>query len=141
MCVLEGLLEYERAAGDPGGVRDARRRGEEYLLRTSLFRSKRTGEVVDERLAAVLLPDRSGTTTCCARSTTSGPPATAPDERVAEAVAVVRDKRQPDGRWLLENTHPGPAHFAARGRRRAAQPREHAARAAGARLGRAAPSS
>jgi hypothetical protein len=34
-----------------------------------------------------------------------------PDRRVAEAVAVVRDRHQPDGTWLLENTHPA-VHFA-----------------------------
>jgi hypothetical protein len=34
------------------------------------------------------------------------------DERLAEAVSVVRSKEQPDGRWLLEDTHPGAVHFA-----------------------------
>ena len=26
-------------------------------------------------------------------------------------MAVLRSKRQPDGTWLLENTHPGAIHF------------------------------
>jgi hypothetical protein len=30
---------------------------------------------------------------------------------MAEAVAVVRSKRQPDGRWLLDRIHPGRVHF------------------------------
>jgi hypothetical protein len=30
---------------------------------------------------------------------------------MAEAVAVVRSKRQPDGRWLLDRIHPGHVHF------------------------------
>ena len=34
-----------------------------------------------------------------------------PDPRMAEAVAVVRSKRQPDGRWLLDRIHPGRVHF------------------------------
>ena len=34
-----------------------------------------------------------------------------PDPRLGEALDVVRGKRQPDGRWLLENTHPGAVHF------------------------------
>ena len=34
-----------------------------------------------------------------------------PDERVAEAVALVESKRDADGRWLLENPHPGEQHF------------------------------
>mgnify|MGYP001796835718 CR=1 FL=1 len=36
----------------------------------------------------------------------------APDRRMDEAVELVRSKRQPDGTWLLENTHPGEVHFA-----------------------------
>jgi hypothetical protein len=34
-----------------------------------------------------------------------------PDHRATEAVQLVRDKRQPDGTWLLENTHPGETYF------------------------------
>jgi hypothetical protein len=33
------------------------------------------------------------------------------DPRMAEAVEVVRSKRQPDGRWLLDRVHPGRVHF------------------------------
>ena len=36
----------------------------------------------------------------------------APDERMADAVELVRSKQQPDGTWLLEHTHPGAVHFA-----------------------------
>jgi hypothetical protein len=35
----------------------------------------------------------------------------APDERMAEAIELVEGKRGADGRWLLENTHPGAVHF------------------------------
>jgi hypothetical protein len=34
-----------------------------------------------------------------------------PDPRMAEAVEIVRSKRQPDGRWLLDRVHPGRVHF------------------------------
>ena len=34
---------------------------------------------------------------------------------MAEAVDVVRSKRQPDGRWLLDRVHPGRVHFALEG--------------------------
>jgi hypothetical protein len=30
---------------------------------------------------------------------------------MAEAVEVVRSKRQPDGRWLLDHIHPGRVYF------------------------------
>lgn len=35
-----------------------------------------------------------------------------PDDRVAEAIELVRSKRDAAGRWPLENPHPGELHFA-----------------------------
>lgn len=35
----------------------------------------------------------------------------APDPRMDEALELLRSKQQPDGTWLLENTHPGDVHF------------------------------
>ena len=35
----------------------------------------------------------------------------APDERIGDAIELVRKKRDEHGRWALENPHPGPAHF------------------------------
>ena len=35
-----------------------------------------------------------------------------PDTRVDEAIEILRSKQQPDGSWLLENTHPGAVQFA-----------------------------
>ena len=107
ICVLEGLLEYELAGGRVA-VAGARRRGEEYLLQRQLFRRRSTGEVPAERWLEFSWPPRWHYDVLRAlehfRRTGD-----APDERVAEAVQLVRDKRQPDGRWLLENTHPGDA--------------------------------
>ena len=34
-----------------------------------------------------------------------------PDKRIDEAVELLRSKQQPDGTWLLENTHPGDVYF------------------------------
>jgi len=47
--VLEGLLAYERAGRKSAAVTKARRMAEEYLLDRRMFRSLRTGEVIDER--------------------------------------------------------------------------------------------
>jgi hypothetical protein len=35
-----------------------------------------------------------------------------PDLRMGEAIDLLRSKQQPDGAWLLENSHPGKTHFA-----------------------------
>ncbi len=109
ICVIEGLLEYERSGGTVA-VAEARRRGEEYLLERRLFRRKSTGEVADEAWLQFSWPPQWNYDVLRGldhfRRTGS-----APDERLVEAVQLVRDKRQPDGTWLLENTHPGETHF------------------------------
>lgn len=109
ICVLEGLLAYERAGGGLS-VTEARRRGEEYLLERRLFRSRTTGEVPVETWLQFSWPPHWHYDVLRAldyfRSTGEDP-----DGRVAEAVQLVRDKRQRDGTWLLENTHPGETHF------------------------------
>ena len=54
----------------------------------------------------------AGTTTSCAAWSTSGTSEAPPDPRLDEAVDLLRSKRQSDGTWLLENTHPGKVWFA-----------------------------
>jgi hypothetical protein len=110
ICVLEGLLAYERAAGDPASTIAARRRGEEYLLERHLFRRLSTGETADPDWLRFSFPTWWHYDVLWAldyfRTAGDGP-----DPRVAEAVDLVRSKQQPDGAWLLENTHPGAVHF------------------------------
>ncbi|MBB2713990.1 UNVERIFIED_ORG: hypothetical protein GGE53_005671 [Rhizobium etli] len=56
--VLEGLLEFERATGGTPQSREARRTGEEFLLKRDLFRRLGTGEPADERFLHFLHPNR-----------------------------------------------------------------------------------
>jgi hypothetical protein len=109
ICVLEGLLEYELSGGTVL-VAEARRRGEEYLLQRRLFRRKSTGEVPAQRWLQFSWPPRWHYDVLRALDHFRRADAS-PDPRVAEAVQLVRDKRQPDGTWLLENTHPGETQF------------------------------
>jgi hypothetical protein len=110
ICVLDGLLAYERTAAPAVDVTAARRRGEEYLLERSLFRRLSNGDVVDPAWLTFSFPFRWHYDVLRGldyfRSTGA-----APDSRVDDAVEVLRSKRQPDGTWLLENSHVGPVHF------------------------------
>jgi len=115
ITVLDGLLEFERATGGSAAVREARRSGEEYLLERSLFRRKSTSEVVNPEYLDFAFPYywRYDVLRALDYFRRSG---AGPDSRLAEAVEIVRSKRQPDGRWLLDRIHPGRVHFALEGR-------------------------
>jgi hypothetical protein len=108
ICVLEALLSYERAFGPDPAVTDSRLRGQEYLLARHLIRSLSTGEVITrdrksgkdwtqfafpgwwsyDVLRGLDYLREAGVT---------------PDARLGDALALVRARRQPDGRWLLDS--------------------------------------
>jgi hypothetical protein len=111
ICVLEGLLEYERAAGGNDAVRDARCRGAEYLLERRLMYRLSTGELIKPAWQQFSFPTQWHYDVLRGLDYFQSVGA-APDRRVDEAVELVRSKRQDDGRWLLENTHEGDMHFA-----------------------------
>jgi hypothetical protein len=112
ICVLEGLLEYQLAAGSVPEVAAARRRGEEYLLERGLFRRRSTGEVANPAFFEFAYPPRyhyDVLRALCyfrAAAVQNGLQNSASsDARLADAVQVVGNRRQPDGRWLLDRVH------------------------------------
>lgn len=112
ICVLEALLEYERAIEASPPVIDARLRGQEYLLQRHLFRRLSTGEVIER--------DRKGGATWTnfafpvwwhydvlrgleyLRRAGVGYEA-----RMAQALNLVASKRDRDRVWRLEARYPG----------------------------------
>jgi len=112
ICVLEALLEYERATGGSLKVTDARVCGQEYLLKRSCFRRLSTSEIIER--------DRKGGADWrhfafptwwhydilraldYLRSAGA-----APDDRAAEAIELVASKSDDDGKWALGTRHPG----------------------------------
>lgn len=108
--VLEGLLAHERATGGSAELIEARRRGEEYFLERRLFRRKSTSEVVDPAWLQFSFPIRWQYDVLRALEYFQSV-GDAPDARMTEAIDLLRSKQQPDGTWLLENTHPGQVHF------------------------------
>lgn len=107
---LEAMLEVERSIGPSPEIATARAGGEAYLLERHLFRSRSTGEVVDPVWRLFSFPPQWHYDVLRGleyfRST--GAP---PDERCAEAIDLVRRRRQADGRWLLQHTHRAKTHF------------------------------
>jgi hypothetical protein len=112
ICVLEALLAYDQASGARDDVTAARVRGERYLLDRQLFKRLSTGEpiLIDRKrgndFSQFAFPTwwhydvLRGLDYLRAASVT-------PDERIADAIALVRSKQQADDRWLLDVRYPG----------------------------------
>jgi hypothetical protein len=104
ICVLEGLLGFEQAFGATPAVTDARRRGQEYLLERRLLRRLSTGEVIEPAWMRFAFPTLWHYDVLRALDYLRAA-GVRPDGRVEEAVAIVRDRRQGDGRWPLDLRH------------------------------------
>jgi hypothetical protein len=107
--VLEGFLTYQKANGAID-TSAAQKRAQQYLLDRKLFRRKSTGEVVNPLWLEFSFPTRWQYDVLRAldyfRSTNQSP-----DPILREAIDVLRAKQQANGKWLLENTHPGKIYF------------------------------
>jgi hypothetical protein len=104
ICVLEGLLEYERTGRKSAAITEARKRAEGYLLDRCMFRSFRTGEVVNKRWLRFSFP------TFWHYDVLRGldylrEARIKPDERVREAIGIVIERRHQNGRWPLNLRH------------------------------------
>jgi hypothetical protein len=104
ICVLEGLREYERAVRKSALVTRARKKAENYLLERRMFRSLRSGEVIDKRWLRFSFP------TFWHYDVLRGldylrNAGIKPDNRVTEAVEIVMKRRHQNGRWPLNLVH------------------------------------
>jgi len=104
ICVLEGLLDYERAGRKSAALTRARRRGENYLLERRMFRSRRTGDVIDPRWLRFSFPAfwHYDVLRGLDYLRNAG---IKPDRRVREAIEIVIQRRHQNGRWPLNLLH------------------------------------
>ena len=109
LSVLEALLET-RLAHAAAGLDEAARRGEQFLLEHRLFRSHRSGAVVDPKMLRCSYPPRWRYDIL--RALDYFQAAGAPyDERMNDALDVLARKRSNGGTWKLENRHAGKTFF------------------------------
>lgn len=112
--VLSGLLERELRGADEvedlHQLRESRHRGEQYLLERHLLHRRTTGEDVGPFVSAFAYPFRSQYSALRAadhfRRAAAADDAV-PDERLSDAIDLIRAKRGSDGRWHQDFTRPG----------------------------------
>jgi hypothetical protein len=111
ISALEGLRHYElHCGGELQAVRTAQRRGREFLLVHRLFRSHRTGEIIKPVFTKFSFPPRWHYDIL--RALDYFQAVNAPcDQRLTEAIDIVRSSQRADGRWLLQNRYRGKTYF------------------------------
>jgi hypothetical protein len=88
----------------------ARKKAENYLLERRMFRSLRTGEVINKRWLRFAFPTfwhydvLRGLDYLCNAGIK-------PDSRVSEAIETVIERRHQNGRWPLNLLHPEQFHW------------------------------
>jgi hypothetical protein len=111
ISALEGLRHYELHRGrHHRAVRAAQRRGREFLLAHRLFRSHRTGEIINPVFTLFSFPPRWHYDVLRALDYFQAVDARR-DRRLTDAMDLVRTRRRGDGRWPLQNRHRGRTYF------------------------------
>jgi hypothetical protein len=105
ICVLEGLLEHERAMGGSPAVKVARERGHEYLLERRMLHRLSTGDVIDPAWTQFSFPTSYHYDVLRGLEYLRSAGIT-PEASMAEAIDLVISKRDAEGRWLLDNVYP-----------------------------------
>jgi len=115
VSVLEGVTEYRRSGYDyrADELAGAAQASVEFLLRHSLYRSERSGEVIDPEFLRLHYPARwrydilRGLDALRDAGVTHDP-------RMDDALAAIVSRRRPDGCWVLNRHYPGLEQSAAR---------------------------
>jgi hypothetical protein len=109
--VLEGLRDYSEAGGPRATeVRRAEARGREFFMKHRLYRSHRTGRIVNPVFTRMSFPPRWHHDVLRTLDYFRASRA-AYDERLDDPISLLLKKRTKEGRWLLQNRHPGRTFF------------------------------
>ena len=110
ISVLEGLREYRHHDAAGSAIAAASHRAHEFLLEHRLFRSHRTGRVVDSEMTRLHFPPRWHYDILRAldyfRSVE-----VPPDARMADAIELLQSRQAEDGRWPLNRPWTGRVFF------------------------------
>jgi len=111
ILILEGLREYEkRHSKQEKRVAEAQMRGREYLLCHKLYKAGQTDEVVDNRMLRFSFPPRWHYDVLVALDYFQDCQ-TRKDERLRDAIDLLKAKRNQNGSWNLQNRHTGKTFF------------------------------
>jgi hypothetical protein len=111
ISVLEGLREYARARGPRRSeALAAEEKGRAFFLQHHLYRSHRTGSIANPAFTRFSFPPRWHHDILRTLDYFQAARASY-DRRLEDPVGLLLKKRGKDGRWILQNRHPGRTFF------------------------------
>ena len=109
--VLEGLTEAARAGNiDAKAFRKSEAAALDFMLAHKLYRSDKTGEIIDERFTHLTYPSHWHYTVLRGLDYIRETPEIG-DKRLDDPIAMIESRRKPNGRWVTEKRIPGVEHF------------------------------
>jgi hypothetical protein len=112
ISVLEGILEYEKQGSGYRleELQDSADKSREFLLQHRLFRSDRTGEIIDKKMLMLSYPSRWRYDVLRALDYFQFA-GISYDSRMQDALEILTKKRRKDNKWPVQAKHPGQTHF------------------------------
>jgi hypothetical protein len=112
ISVLEGILEFIKAGYQyrVDELTRAKKAAEKFLLMHHLYKSSRSGEIIDKKWAMLSFPSRwrYDILRALVYFVEAGVPY---DPRMEDALDVLLSKHRKDGTWPVQAKHPGQVHF------------------------------
>jgi hypothetical protein len=112
ISVLEGMREYKKNGytyrlAELEGISE---QSIEFILQHRLYKSDKTGEVIDRRMLLLSFPSRWYYDILRALDYFQSA-GVKYDPRMEDGLDILRSKRRRDGTWPVQNRHPGESHF------------------------------
>lgn len=112
LSVLEGFLEFRKIGVKyrESDIISAEKNAIEFILKHQLFKSERTGEIIDKKFIILSYPSRWRYDILRALDYFRDANVIY-DKRIDAAIEILLKKRRSDGKWPLQMKHPGKVHF------------------------------
>jgi hypothetical protein len=112
ISVIEGILEYAKNGYSYrlAELQAAAETSREFLLQHRLFRSDRTGNIIDKKMLMLSYPSRWKYDILRALDYFQSAGVNY-DPRMQDALDILKQKRRNDNVWPLQARHPGQTHF------------------------------
>jgi hypothetical protein len=112
LSILEGILEYKNNnyTYRIDELLNAEKQSQEFILEHRLFKSDKTGEIIDKKMLALSYPSRWRYDILRALDYFQFAKVEY-DERMMDAIDVLLKNRTKENAWKLQANHPGQFHF------------------------------